>query len=178
MSHWYFAYGSNLRVDQVIERTGPLVLMGDERPQVARLPDYQLVFNMSHDGINVFANIMPGGNGVWGVVYQLTEQALEQMDRYEQGYQRERIAVWIRNGPGIEVETYVSLAGNLASGRSPSAAYLEKIVKGAGEQGLPKEYIEMIEQVAKGKRGPTIIGPESRINPHGPSFQDETDRNK
>lgn len=150
MSLWYFAYGSNLRVTQVIERTGPLILMGDDRSQVARLPDSQLVFNMSDDGVEVFANVMPGGEGVWGVVYRLTEQALERMDRYERGYRRDRVTVWVQNGPAIEVETYVALTGNLRSGRSPSAAYLEKIVKGAGEQGLANEYIEMIKQVAKG----------------------------
>ena len=58
VSEWYFAYGSNLCVEQVADRIGP-ILQGDDRPRVARLPGHRLVFNMRESPDEVFANIMP-----------------------------------------------------------------------------------------------------------------------
>lgn len=43
MPLWYFAYGSNLLVDQMVERIGFSVDSADSS-QIARLTDYRLVF--------------------------------------------------------------------------------------------------------------------------------------
>jgi gamma-glutamylcyclotransferase len=145
MTDWYFAYGSNLWIDQVVERTGS-IHQGDDRPQIALLADYRLVFNMQDELGEVFANIMPGGDGVVGVVYRLTHEALERMDLYEQGYLRRRVHVSIQNGDLIEAITYVAEPANLAHGGKPSVEYLRRIVRGARHHGLPEEYIRNLEK--------------------------------
>jgi cation transport regulator ChaC len=145
VSEWYFAYGSNLWVDQVVERTG-LIDQSDDRPQVARLPDYRLVFNMQDGPGEVFANIMPGGDGVFGVLYRLTLEALERMDHHEQGYLRTRVLVSIENTDLIEAVTYVADAVNLVDGGRPSMQYLQRIVRGARQHGLPEEYIRNLQK--------------------------------
>ena len=63
MTVWYFAYGSNLWIEQVVARTGP-VRLGAERPRIVRLENHRLVFNMQSrrpgDPDVVYANIEPG----------------------------------------------------------------------------------------------------------------------
>ena len=57
---FYFAYGSNLRIDRKLERTGAI-----RRVRLARLKDYRFAFNKA--GMNeVYANIVPCvGEVVW-----------------------------------------------------------------------------------------------------------------
>jgi cation transport regulator ChaC len=116
VSEWYFAYGSNLWMDQVVERTGPIG-QGDDRPRIALLANYRLVFNMQDGRGEVFANIMAGGDGVAGVVYRLTHEALERMDQYEQGYHRKRVHVSFQNGELIEAVNLCRRAGECGSWR-------------------------------------------------------------
>jgi gamma-glutamylcyclotransferase len=143
VSEWYFAYGSNLWMEQVVARTG-LILPGDHRPRIARLADYRLVFNMQDGPGEVFANIVPGGDGVVGVVYRLGHDALDRMDRYEQGYLRTRVHVSIQDGDLNEVVTYVADSATVVDGGRPSAEYLRRIVTGARQHGLPEEYIRSL----------------------------------
>ncbi len=140
MSEWYFAYGSNLWMEQVADRTGP-ILQGDDRPRLARLPDHRLVFNMQEGPDEVFANIMPGEDTVFGVVYRLTHASLDRMDRHEQGYVRMRVRVVLEDGEFIEAVTYVADPAYVAHGGRPSAVYLRRIVLGARQHGLPEDYI-------------------------------------
>ena len=140
MSEWYFAYGSNLATDQVVERAGS-GHQGDDPPRIARLADYRVVFNM-REGLEVFANIMPGGDGVVGVLYRLTHKALDRMDLHEQGYRRERVQLSLQNGELTEAVTYIAHPANVADGGRPSVEYLRTIVRGARQHGLPEEYIQ------------------------------------
>jgi gamma-glutamylcyclotransferase (GGCT)/AIG2-like uncharacterized protein YtfP len=142
MNEWYFAYGSNLCINQVVARTGS-GHQGDEPPRIARLADYHLVFNTGDD-LGVYANIMPGGDGVIGVVYRLTNEALDQMDIHEEGYRRERVLVSLQNGEVIEAITYMANPTTLVDGRKPSLEYLQTIVQGARRHGLPEEYIRIL----------------------------------
>src|SRR5271165_5547604 len=112
MNEWYFAYGSNLSLDQMVERTGPI---GSERPRVARLHNYQLIFNMHGDNGQVYANLMCPGPGVLGVVYRCSPEALRKMDTYEQGYERGLVRVVLENGDVLDAVTYfakTSCVGN------------------------------------------------------------------
>jgi gamma-glutamylcyclotransferase len=142
MSEWYFAYGSNLAMDQVVERAGS-GHQGDDPPQIARLADYRVVFNM-REGLEVFANIMPGGDCVVGVLYRLTHDALDRMDLHEQGYRRERVHVSLQNGELIEAITYMAHPVTEVDGGRPSLEYLQIIVRGARQHGLPEEYIRTL----------------------------------
>ena len=146
MSEWYFAYGSNLSIDKMIERTGA-VDQRDDRPRLARLPNYRLVFNVHHRG-QVFANIHSPGKGVLGVLYCCSPAALNKLDNYETGYERQRVMVVTENGDKLEAFAYIASSTNAAISGKPSPEYLHKIISGARQHGLPETYVEEIEAIA------------------------------
>src|ERR1700682_4344400 len=130
MNEWYFAYGSNLWIDQMAARTGPIG-HGEDRPRVARLLDHRLVFNMQGEDDQVYANVESPGLGVIGVIYRCTPAALDKLDSYERGYERRRVLVMDEGGVTLGAVAYVARADRVASGGKPSAVYLERVVRGA-----------------------------------------------
>ncbi len=142
---WYFAYGSNLCVEQMIRRTGPI---GEESPCIARLPGYRLVFDMRGDDGQVYANITQPGDGVIGVLYHCREAALARLDVYEEGYDRRQVQVTLESGATREAMAYVANAECTTDEGAPSAEYLKIILRGAKRQGLPEAYIRSIEEAA------------------------------
>jgi gamma-glutamylcyclotransferase len=155
MNEWYFAYGSNLWIDQMAARTGPIG-QGDDRPRVARLPDHRLVFNMQGEDGQVYANVEPLGEGVIGVIYRCSPAALDKLDAYECGYERQRILVTDEGGITLEAVAYIARADRIASAGTPSAEYLERIVRGARQHGLPETYIREI--AVNARCGPPVEG--------------------
>jgi cation transport regulator ChaC len=147
---YYFAYGSNLWTQQMVRRIGPID-RNDEWPRRASLAGYRLVFDMQGEDGNVYANIEAATEStVLGVVYRCTPEALQIMDQYESGYERRQVSVIRENGDQLEVATYVALSDRVALvSSSPTDEYLQRIVKGATEQGLPESYINQIRLSAQ-----------------------------
>ena len=137
---WYFAYGSNLLIEQMIARTGESC-HGGHRPRFARLADHRLVFQRLTPAGTAFANIVSPGDGVLGVVYSCSPAALDRLDDYERGYTRQLIRVTDHRGEVLEALAYVMTATMAASLGRPSDDYLKKIVDGARQHGLPEQYI-------------------------------------
>jgi cation transport regulator ChaC len=144
MNEWYFAYGSNLWTDQLAARIGPIG-QGENRPRIARLPDHRLVFNMQGDDGQVYANIERPGEGVFGVIYRYGPAALDKLDAYEWGYERRRVLVTDAGGVTLEAVVYVAKLDRIVSGGKPSAEYLETVLRGARQHGLPEAYVRAIE---------------------------------
>ena len=142
---YYFAYGSNLWIEQMVRRIGP-VDRNDGWPRRASLAGYRLVFNMQGEYSNVYANIEPNAeSNVLGVVYRCTPEALQIMDQYESGYERRQVNVISETSERLEVTTYVALKVHVTPvANSPTTEYLQRIVKGATEQGLTEAYIHEI----------------------------------
>ncbi len=147
MDVWYFAYGSNLLRSQMEARTGP-IRIEEASPRVARLPGYRLSFNMNGGDGQVYANIVQPGAGVIGVIYRCGPEALEKLDHYELGYVRQQAVVIDTAGQELGAILYVAKPESRCTEGQPSAAYLEKIVTGAREQGLDEGYIRGIEALA------------------------------
>jgi gamma-glutamylcyclotransferase len=149
MTEWYFAYGSNLWIEQMTERTGPIG-QGAHAPRIARLDSFRLVFNMHGNDRQVFANIMSPGEGVLGVVYRCSSEALRKLDAYEEGYERGYIEVVLENGEKLNAVTYFAKTTHVGDCSQPSAAYLQRILKGARQHGLSDAYIRGLEAMAHG----------------------------
>ncbi len=134
---YYFAYGSNMSSRQMSERLAcdQLTIIGR-----ARLQGYQLVFDkISRDGTGK-ANLTKDDSGeVWGVVYQLTDEQMSDLDDFEAGYSREKVEVILDDGQRLEVDTYISSRRNPSL--RPHIDYVQTIVSGAQENELPEEYI-------------------------------------
>jgi len=151
MSEQYFAYGSNLWIEQMVERAGPIG-QGVDRPRVVRLPNYRLVFNMQGDDGEVFANLMCPGNGVLGVVYSCSLETLIKLDAFEKGYERRQVRVVLENGDELNAVTYFAKTTHVGDFSQPSVEYLKRILGGAKQHALPEAYIREIETIAKAKR--------------------------
>jgi len=105
---WYFAYGSNLFVEQKERRTGHI-----RKAIRCRLPDYRLAFNKLGRKGNVYANIVPERTEeVWGVIYLCGREALKKMDIcegvYSGHYRRVEVVVLTESDQSVSAYTYVA----------------------------------------------------------------------
>jgi len=148
MESWYFAYGSNLWKDQMVERTGAIGRVG-QRPRIARLANHRLIFQHLQNTETAFANILCPGDGVLGVVYRCSPADLESLDRYECGYERQPLVVTDQRGEVLTAVAYVVRPAQVVKTGKPSDEYLERIVTGARQHSLPEQYIGDIVNIAQ-----------------------------
>ena len=118
--------------------------------QLARLENYELVFNKKARGGYATANIRPApGKIVHGVLYKIPEPAFRNLDRFESEPEHyRRIEVSVTDGAGNKVNAQVYIATKVEKGLRPAPHYLQTILTGAGEHGLPTEYIDRIKATA------------------------------
>lgn len=134
MIMYYFAYASNLNRKQMQERCP------DSQPRfTATLPNYKLVFlGWSREWRGGKASIRPfRGEKVLGAVYDISEQCLRRLDRYEgypADYDRLRVTVFNEDGEAIQTIAYIK------TGRSeetkPSPEYLAVVQQGYRDWGI------------------------------------------
>ena len=142
---WYFAYGSNLLRQQMIERTGSL-----PESHTACLKDFRFVFRKL--GLNeVYADIVPSsGSTVRGVVYLCSNQALMQLDFFEgvaaDCYRRILVQVATDDGQPLWAVAYRGGRAFSDEEGKPSQDYLNRVLCGAREHQLEKDYIDSIER--------------------------------
>jgi len=148
---WYFAYGSNLLRSQMYARTGTPAA-DSPGPKRAWLPGYALLFNLLAEDGKYYANIAAPGTGVQGVVYPCAADTLDRLDAYEQGYARHGVVVADESGDALSAITYIGLPESIAEPGVPDAAYLEKIVTGGREHGLPSAYLRLIASTVPSPR--------------------------
>jgi 5'-nucleotidase len=148
---WYFAYGSNLSVDQKVKRSG-----GVRQALRCRLPGYRLCFNKRpYREAAAYANIVRDpASTVWGVAYLCDEDAVQAIDVYEAvdggHYRHETVDVVTDEGEHLAALTYVAGLDHLCDGRLPTAHYLGLIVDGARQHGLSEDYVRTVEALGTG----------------------------
>ena len=124
----YFAYASNLSKKQMRERCL------DNKPLfIATLPNYKLVFaGWSRQWRGGVASIKPfRGQRVRGAIYEISEQCLRRLDKYEGcpgHYNQLKVTVFDEASGPIEAVTYIK-AGPLEE-TQPSKEYLAVIQQG------------------------------------------------
>jgi gamma-glutamylcyclotransferase len=143
---WYFAYASNMSRAQMKSRAGEIF---EER--VAKLENYELVFNKKARGGSATANIRPApGQAVEGVLYKINEAAFRVLDRFEGAPQHyRRIEVNVTSGNGQKIAAQAFIATKVDKGLRPAAHYLKTILDGAREHGLPEDYLQKIQAAAE-----------------------------
>lgn len=141
----YFAYGSNLHPARLVERLGRVRLLS-----VAQLDEHALVFHkQGRDGSGKCDIVRAPGDRVFGALYELSREALLQLDRIEgRGYQRElvRVVTWPA-GAIHDAWTYRArpVARNL--GLQPAGWYSDLVLAGARYHELPQDYIARLAEV-------------------------------
>ncbi|MEN3061243.1 MAG: gamma-glutamylcyclotransferase family protein, partial [Candidatus Methanosuratincola petrocarbonis] len=139
---FYFAYGSNMDPEQMKERQAKFFSR-----KGAVLRGWQLVFNVESKTWKCgVANIVEKEAAkVEGVLYEITKNSLDELDRYEgfpRKYQRKLLSVE-SEGKEYKAEVYISKENK--DGLKPSKRYLKQLLK--GQDVLSKEYVEMLRKV-------------------------------
>ena len=122
---YYFAYGSNLNREQMLERCP------DSKPMfIATLRNYKLVFvGWSRQWRGGVASIKPfRGEKVLGAIYDISDQCLRRLDKYESSYNRLNVTVFDEDGEPIEAITYIKAVQSEET--QPSKEYLAVIQQG------------------------------------------------
>jgi gamma-glutamylcyclotransferase len=134
----YFAYGSNMDLDQTKDRIGEFKIIG-----ITILDGYRLKFNKrSKDGSGK-ANIVPESESkVEGVLFDLTEEQMKEMDDCEQGYSRKTIPL---NDDSLNAVTYVANPDTIDEKLRPTRDYLDKIINAAKKLGVSEAYQQMLK---------------------------------
>lgn len=137
----YFAYGNNMDEETLASR-------GIEFTRVCtgKARDFRLVFHKPGvDGTGKADLQDDRGSVVEGVVYDVPEASLANLDVYEgvdRGhYRRQAISVQTSRG---ELECMAYRAAKFRSGLKPSPAYLQAMLRGAETHRLSPEYITFL----------------------------------
>ncbi len=131
-----FAYGSNMYRPQMEERCPGAVVAG-----VGRVPGYR--FRINSCGV---ATIVPEeGALIFGVLWELNEENEKRLDGFEgvrNGiYRKETLTVNLLEGGDVRAVAYIA---KITEPGPPRAGYLEKILMGAEDFGLPEEYLKEV----------------------------------
>jgi gamma-glutamylcyclotransferase (GGCT)/AIG2-like uncharacterized protein YtfP len=150
----YFAYGSNMDLDQMRERCPSARFVC-----TAKLEDHRLTFprKSKNRGCGV-ATVQPVKDSeVWGVVYQIEELEMGKLDKHEgynpsrkldrNSYVRAEFRV-LRGGDEKEPLTVFTYVANPECGEhKPNKNYKETILKGAKFWHLPDDYVCQLEAI-------------------------------
>ena len=137
----YFAYGSNLDREQMVQRCASAT------PRfLARLDHYRLDFTYPSRRWNGgAADVLPcPGSIVWGAVYELAAPELVTLDGFELGY--ERVALEVRDAADAAhgVLTYTVRVKQITA---PHPLYLDKMIRWGAHWGFPDAYLEQLRRI-------------------------------
>jgi hypothetical protein len=145
-AHHYFAYGSNMNLSQMQQRCSSPKVVG-----VARLPGYRVEFygdSAIWDGAQ--ETVIPDLQAeVWGVLYQLQFFDCEQLDmyvdvRFDGTGPYFHYPVDVIDSEQGTIDAMIYKKDKCGEVTSPSKEYLNFIIQGAKEQGLPAGYIALL----------------------------------
>ena len=124
---------------RVEDRVGPVADLGK-----VSLSGHRLVFDTASSSGSGKANLVAdASSNVWGVVYELNPKQIEALDAEEKKYSRFTTR-GILNGSDVEFMIYLGKPEAKREGLKPTKKYLDYIVGGAIEHGLPSDYIQFL----------------------------------
>jgi gamma-glutamylcyclotransferase len=141
---WYLAFGSNMNRGIFEDRRG----MRPIHAQPALLENYRLRFNLAiGPGERGVANLeSQAGACTWGVLYSITVEQSEHLDRTEgvpRGvYRRIPVRAIVDGSEHLAAFTYQS--DRISLGRKPSPRYIGLLIEGAVQHGLPPGYLRYL----------------------------------
>ncbi len=136
---FYFAYGSNMDLSQMDFRC-PAAKVAE----TVRLEGYRLAFCGRDPAGGVATILKEEGSHVDGVLWKITRECEESLDFYE-GYPRfygkETIRVKDQKGMETESMAYVMNPPMRDCPAVPAKIYLDGIIKGRRQNGIPEEPV-------------------------------------
>ena len=166
MDHWYFAYGSNLLLEQMRNRLGAEFVADQANdpeiteqatsnlgPRMVTLPKHRVDFSMLSTNGLYYANIVPADEDALGVIYRCSSRGMELLDTFETGYQRVIMQVYDAAGQAYDAIVYVAKPESFSISGKPSIEYLNRILQGGRAHQLPEEYLNKIIATASCRVG-------------------------
>jgi len=149
-SHFCFAYGSNLDSEQMLRRCPKACPV-----EVGLLEGFTLSFTRysKNWGGGVADVIRFPGKQVWGLVWRLTNDDLESLDRHEghpKSYCRREMEILLRSEKKISAWVYEVVEKKPLI--LPSEKYLNTISASARALGLPEDYLALIASFDKSEQ--------------------------
>ena len=137
---YYFAFGSNMSFAQLQQRgCANFEFIGP-----AKLNDYKITFSGQSPNWNMkgTANILPSkGDYIWGGLFMVEKDCIGQLNILEHvPDRRKRIKIQVEVGNRIISALAYVIKTDLEANK-PSKEYLDKIIEGAKDCKIPKEYI-------------------------------------
>jgi hypothetical protein len=147
MKDLYFAYGSNMNLAQINSRCSRPVVIS-----TACLKNHRLVF-CGHSDVwdGGIETVEPASDeDVWGVLFSLSNMNWERLDlwqdaRMDGGGQYFHIPAVVTDREGHEHYVRLYKKDVQKEPTNPSHEYLDFIVQGAVENGLPRSYIDALK---------------------------------
>ena len=141
---WYFAYGSNLNMGQIMTRVGEWTAC---KRAVAK--GYKLVFNFCSRRWNgLTANLVrtnDTNDRVYGAIYHIPEEKLDVLTQYE-GEEPTDIPIEA-DGAQIMAKAFVFKPSREPG--KPSNAYLQVMLVGLRQHGYSEEVVEKVKKLAE-----------------------------
>ena len=134
----YFAYGSNMNLDQMAGRGPGATLLG-----LARWPGWRLLINSR----GYVTACEEAGAEILGCLWEVTDAHWVALDRYEgvsSGFYG-HVDCLLESIPAEGSVSAVAYLATDSSPGAPSALYLDAVTHGADQIGLPDEYVASIE---------------------------------
>ena len=142
----YFAYGSNMSISRLGQRVRVACRVG-----LCRLESHELRFHKAgKDGsakCDAFETENPA-HFVLGSLFTIDTATKPQLDRVEGlGYGYEEKLVTVIDGSGQTFEAFTYYATSIDQSLKPFSWYLNHVLVGARECGMPAGYLARIEQI-------------------------------
>lgn len=130
----YFAYGSNINLDQMAHRCPAAEVVG---PVV--LENYRLLFRGNYRGNGVATIVPRKGSKVHGLLWKITPECEKSLDAYEAFphlYEKQSVTVQDQSGQEFPVMAYI-MTERCKEPAVPSNFYYNGILEGYRQNGLP-----------------------------------------
>lgn len=141
--HFYFAYGSNIDMDQMDRRCPDCNLI-----ETAKLEGYR--FDI--DAVGFATIVRDESQVVYGVLWEISDNDLYRLDRYEGVatgcYQHESIDVELTNGDKQTALVYISNRQLWFFPFGPGSDYIDNIYRWGQIHGFPEEYLDVLDDWA------------------------------
>lgn len=152
---YLFAYGANMNPAQMAQRCSRPVVFA-----IARFPGHSLgFFGYSNVWDGALETAIPNpGHDLWGVVYELSFMDGQRLDawqdaRLDGGGNYFHYPAQVVDTEGKRHTVLLYKKDVLGPVQKPSREYLELIVQGAVERGLPEDYIESMRGMESKQAG-------------------------
>jgi gamma-glutamylcyclotransferase len=145
----YFAYGSNLVMARMRERGAAF-----DAARPATLRDHRLTFDKrARDGSGRANVARAAGGRVYGVLYELSDAAMEALKPFQSGYDLVDVIVEAARPDGrreaVPARTFVARPERRTD-LPPSPSYVALILQGLEDHGLPEAARDEVRRALEG----------------------------